>query len=42
VRRTHPALWTAGFSPWIHDESLTDALDRADTLLLGRKHRTES
>ena len=41
VRRTHPAPWTAGFSPWRHDESLTDALDRVDTLLLERKQRPE-
>jgi len=42
VRRTHPALWTVGFSPWRHDESLDEALGRADTLLLARKHRRET
>jgi len=42
VRRTHPASWTVGFSPWRHDESLDEALERADTLLLARKHRRET
>jgi diguanylate cyclase (GGDEF)-like protein len=40
LQEQHPAAWTVGFADWSPDESLYDALSRADAELYRRKKRT--